>query len=131
MAEIVINVFHDPTKARCDHIGVARGRVAAFLRHGLPMHVSCSQAVRLTVTLSVGRHRARSIGIARAGLVTIASGNGSLRSPGKAKLRLEFTRAARLALGRRNPRKLAVTITVVAVDRVGNRSRKRVHLTLR
>ncbi len=131
VAVVVINVFHDRTKPRCNHIGVGRGRVAAFLRHGLPMRVTCSQAVKLTATLSLGRHLARSVGIARAGLVKIASGKGSLRSPGRAKLRLEFTRAARRALGRGNVRTLAVTITVVAVDRVGNRSRKRVRLTLR
>ena len=130
-AEILINVVRDKTKPRCSGIGLARGRVARFLRRGLPMHLSCSEAVRLRVTLSIGRHLARSVGIARARLIKIASGKAALGSRGTAKLRLSFTRGARRALARSKPRKLGVTVTVVAIDLAGNRSIKRVHLTLK
>jgi hypothetical protein len=115
---ITLVVRRDKTKPRCTGVGVAHGRVGKFLATGLPVHLRCSEAAKVSLALVVARRK-------------IASGSGSLKTAGKLSVRLQFSKHARHALGKSKPHHLAAMLTVTATDRAGNRSTRKVHVTLK
>jgi hypothetical protein len=99
-------------------LGARRGRLTVSLHRGYTVTVACDEACSIAGQLS---HAGRWSAIAR--------GKARLNAPGKVKVKLRFTRAARRAL--KSKRSVKVTIRVTVVDAAGNATKRTKRVTLR
>jgi hypothetical protein len=99
-------------------LGARRARLTVSLHRGYTVTVACDEACSIAGQLS---HAGRWSAIAR--------GKARLNTPGKVKVKLRFTRAAKRAL--KSKRSVKVTIRVTVVDAAGNATKRTKRVTLR
>jgi hypothetical protein len=112
-------------------VGPRHGLATLRRRAGLPLRLRCDERCTVTVSGTVPRAVARSLRIAGRGrTITIATARTTtLRAGRPTTLALTLSRATARRLAR--AARIALTLSVVARDRAGNRTTKRVTLTLR
>jgi hypothetical protein len=99
-------------------LAARKGRLSLALRKGYSVVVFCDEACAVQGQAAQTHRRG-----------TLARGNGRIAAPGKSKVRLRFTSAARKELRGKASAKLTIRITVT--DAAGNAATRRVAVTLR
>ena len=96
---------------------IARTKLAALLRKGLPVSARCSEPCSFTITLVLDRKTGRRVGLAAASLI-VGRGSGRLTAPGTKKVVVKLSKRAAKKL--RKTRSLRLTVKLTARDSAGN-----------
>jgi hypothetical protein len=99
-------------------VSARRGRLSLALRKGYSVVVFCDESCSVSGQVAQSGRRA-----------TVGRGSARVSAPGKVKLKLRFTSAARQALRRKPSAKLTIRVTVT--DAAGNAATKRAAVTLK
>jgi hypothetical protein len=107
---------------------IARTRMAALLRKGLPVSARCSEPCSFTVTLVLDRKTGKRVGLAAASL-TVGRATGRLTVAGTKKVCVKLSKQAKAKL--RNARSFGLTVKLTARDSAGTLATKSKKITVR
>jgi hypothetical protein len=96
---------------------IARTKLGALLRKGLPVRVRCSEPCAFKVTLVLDRKTGRRVGLAAASL-TVGRGSGRLTVAGTKKVFVKLSKQAKKKL--RKARSFSLSVKLTAHDLAGN-----------
>lgn len=122
----------DTVPPRVDLTARRAQRRASVLRSGLRTVCATTEPGTCSVTASLSRRAARSVGIrARAPRYLIGRASAAVPAPGARRIQVKLSRRARSALRGRRITRLRVLLTATMVDRAGNRARRPFTVTIR
>jgi glucodextranase-like protein len=111
-------------------LAVAKVKLAALIKRGLPVTVGCSEACSFRVDLILSRALAKKLHAAR--VYSIGRKSSTMTAAGKKKFRVKLRRKAARALRKaKKLRKLTFKVKVVAKDGAGNVASKTKKVTVR
>ena len=108
-------------------LAIAKTKLAALLAKGLPVTVSCSEACKFSLALTVDSKTAKKLHLSR--VATVGRARGTLTTAGKKKVRVKLTRRAKKRIAK--AKKIVITVKATATDAAGNRATKSKKVTIK